>query len=104
MAAKRSSPVVRMVATVFTSLVAPSLVAVFTTAIREVPKTGSTQTVCAYQGTPTPTVEQPPTPAVTLLPPEAVVPAPVAIRGPLVWRPVAPTNDSAVGRRTLAQQ
>ena len=38
MAAKQSSPVVRVVATVFTSLVAPTLVALITTTIREAPR------------------------------------------------------------------
>jgi hypothetical protein len=83
MAAKQTNPVIRITATLFTSLVAPTLVALFTTAIREAPKQDSVQTVSSYRGSTGPTIA--PVPTVTLLPPESVEPAPAQF----VWKPVA---------------
>jgi hypothetical protein len=97
MAAKQSSPVVRVFVTLFTSLVAPTFVALITTAIHEAPKPDGTQTVSSYRGVPAPTTA--PAPAVTLLPPAPVALPSATSRAPLVWRPVVATDGSATGNR-----
>ncbi len=94
MAVKQPNPMVRIVATVFTSVVAPTLVALITTTIRDSPRPVGTQTVCSYGGGSASAPASVPT--VTLLPP-----APVPAQAPLVWRPVTTTEASVTSARAV---
>jgi hypothetical protein len=72
MADRQSNCVVRVFATLFTTLVAPTLVALFTTAIKGGPTPAAAGAVNVSQGAAIENATPAPTPAVTLLPPTAV--------------------------------
>lgn len=95
MAAKQANPVVRIIATVFTSVVAPTLVALLTTSIRDSPHPLGTQTVSTY---PSDEKMEDANPTVTLLPP-----APLPMPMPTLWRPAAAAESSAAGTRNVAR-
>jgi hypothetical protein len=87
----------RILATLFTSLIAPTIVGLVTTAIRE--KAVAKSPVVAVEGRKVDTAPVV-SPAVTLLPPAPVPYRPVVIRTPLVCRPAAPTT-SVTERRSI---
>jgi hypothetical protein len=84
MVARKSNQSGGIIATIFTTIVAPTLVALVTTAIKDVPVRPSTQ-----PNTPAISSSRPATlPAVTLLPPSPAERQAVVVRSSYRWQPV----------------
>src|SRR5436853_7411015 len=95
MAAQQSGRLARVIATLFTTLVAPTLVTLITTTIKDAPRPDTAdplalnRVIQASEGA---------APTVTLLPPTAVEVRPVAVGAPLVWRQVVAYPSPAAAR------
>jgi hypothetical protein len=106
MATRKSAPppnrLTRILATMFTSLIAPTLVALITTSIRERPMPTTTAAVTVEARKHGTEVAPAAAAAVTLLPPSPVQSRPVVVRAPLVWRPVTGASPVATQRQSAA--